>query len=183
VEKAERDAIMRQGVVLPETPRDRRERAALEEDLRSIRSRGRPLPLRLRNFRPRADSYLAGARGPLHYMLRLHDIERRLEDHEEALREAWRELADDCAADARDFRRRWLDAARAFRLHGRERPDRAPQPLVPIESQLPMDPCSGEFALVNGRDYRLEPLDESWIIERFPPELEAVLPALRTAAT
>jgi len=46
-----------------------------------------------------------------------------------------------------------------------------------------MDPCSGEFALVNGRDYRLEPLDESWIIERFPPELEAVLPALRTAAT
>ena len=53
----------------------------------------------------------------------------------------------------------------------------------PIESQLPMDPCSGEFALVNGRDYRLGPLDESWIIERFPPELEAVLPALRTAAT
>ena len=183
MEKAERDAIMRQGVVLPETPRDRREGAALEEDLRSSPSRGRPLPLRLRNFRPRADSYLAAARGPLHYMLRLHDIERRLEDHEEALREAWRELAADCAADARDFRRRWLAAARAFDFTDVNDLIERHNRWYPIESQLPMDPGTGDYALVNGRDYRLGPLDESWIIERFPPELEAVLPALRTAAT
>ena len=41
MEKAERDLILRQGVVLPETPRDRRERAALEEDLRAMEL---PLP-------------------------------------------------------------------------------------------------------------------------------------------
>ena len=48
MEKAERDAIMRQGVVLPETPRQRREKAALEEDLRSIPLTGKPLPVRAR---------------------------------------------------------------------------------------------------------------------------------------
>ena len=39
----------------------------------------------------------------------------------------------------------------------------------PAESRLPMDPRRGDFALVNGRDYRLEPLDARWVLERFPP--------------
>jgi hypothetical protein len=85
MEKAEREAIMRQGVVLPETPRDRRERAALEEDLLSIPLRGKPFPLRLRNFRQAADAYLAGARGPLAYMLRLRVVETRSRSMRNAL--------------------------------------------------------------------------------------------------
>ena len=75
MEKREREAIMRQGVTLPETPRERRELAGLDEDLRSLPERGRPTRLRLRNFRPAASSYLAAARGPLAYMVRLHVIE------------------------------------------------------------------------------------------------------------
>ena len=31
-----------------------------------------------------------------------------------------------------------------------------------------MDPRRGDFALVNGRDYRLRPLDAAWALERFP---------------
>ena len=42
----------------------------------------------------------------------------------------------------------------------------------PIESRLPMDPTTGDFVLVNGRDYRLAPLDERWVLERFPPRRE-----------
>src|SRR5512145_723265 len=117
MEQAEREAIMRQGVVLPETPRDRRERAGLEEDLRSNPTRGKPMELRLRNFRPRADSYLAAARGPLHYMLRLHDIERRAAEHEERLRERWRALAHECAGDGAAFARRWRSEARRTDFH------------------------------------------------------------------
>jgi hypothetical protein len=41
----------------------------------------------------------------------------------------------------------------------------------PAESRLPMDPRRGDFALVNGRDYRLEPLDTEWVLERFPADL------------
>ncbi|MGH3134584.1 MAG: hypothetical protein ACRDNY_12750 [Gaiellaceae bacterium] len=172
MEKRERDAIMRQGVVLPETPRDRRDQAGLEEDLRSIPFRGRPLRLRARNFRPREDAYLAAARGPLPYMLRLHEIEVRIADAEERLAEAWRVLAEGCQDDAARFARAWQSLARAwpfFELNDLiERHNR----WYPIESRLPMDPRTGDYALVNGRDYRLRALDEDWVLERFPAVLE-----------
>jgi hypothetical protein len=34
-----------------------------------------------------------------------------------------------------------------------------------------MDPRRGDYALVNGRDYRLAPLDADWVLERFPADL------------
>jgi hypothetical protein len=34
-----------------------------------------------------------------------------------------------------------------------------------------MDPRTGDHVLVNGRDYRLRPLDAAWVLERFPAEL------------
>ena len=172
MEKAERDAIMRQGVVLPETPRDRREHAGLEEDLRSLPLRGKPLPLRLRNFRPLAESYLAAGRGPLPYMLRLHEIELRTADHEERLAQAWRTLADECEGDALRFSRDWQATIQTwsfFEINDLiERHNR----WYPAESRLPMDPKTGDYALVNGGDYRLAPLDAAWALERFPPLLE-----------
>jgi hypothetical protein len=177
MEKAERDAILRQGVVLPETPRDRRERAALEEDLRANPSRGKPLGLRLRNFTPRADAYLAAARGPLHYMLRLRTIEQRKDALEEVLSERWRAVAAACSGDSASFAERWrAEAARVdldevnvlIERHNR---------WYPVESRLPMDPRTGDYALVNGRDYRLAALDAEWVLERFPASLEEALAA------
>ena len=113
MQNAERNAIMRQGVVLPETPRQRRERAALEEDLRSIALSGKPLPIRARHFRPSADAYLLATRGPLPYMLRLREIEQRTEAHEATLRAAWLALADECGEDDARFRLRWAASVRA----------------------------------------------------------------------
>lgn len=175
MEKAERDAIMRQGVVLPETPRQRRERAALEEDLRSITLTGKPLPIRLRNFRPTAEAYLMATRGPLPYMLRLREIEQRTEDHEAVLGEAWRALADECRGDAARFRRRWRAAARRLAFDEvNELIDRHNR-WYPVESRLPMDPRTGDYVLVSGRDYRLRPLDADWVLERYPPNLSLAL--------
>ena len=31
-----------------------------------------------------------------------------------------------------------------------------------------MDPARGDFALVNGKSYRLAPLDAAWALDRFP---------------
>ena len=76
---------MRQGVVLPETPRDRRNLEGLEADLRDSPLRGRELPLRLRNFRPDAGSYLASLGGPLPYMARLREIDALTIEHEQQL--------------------------------------------------------------------------------------------------
>jgi hypothetical protein len=173
VQKAELDAIMRQGIVLPETPRQRREKAALEEDIRSIPLAGKPLPIRARGFRPSAETYLLATRGPLPYMLRLREIERQTEDHTEGLRTAWCGLAEECDGDAALFRRRWPAAARRVVFDEvNELIDRHNR-WYPVESRLPMDPRRGDYALVNGRDYRLTPLDAEWVLARFPADLES----------
>ncbi len=166
--KEERQAILGQGVVLPETPRDRRQRAGLEEDLASSPLTGRPLSLRLRNFRPNADGYLIAVGGPLPYMLRLREIDVQTAAHVVELGSAWRALAREEPEAAR-FARRW----RA--IVGRRSFDEVNDLIdrhnwwYPAESRLPMDPKTGDYALVNGQDYRRARLDTAWALERFPP--------------
>ena len=169
MERAEREAILRQGVTRAETSRDRRELAGLEEDLRSASGRGRPVRLRMRNFRPAADSYLAAARGPLAYMARLHVIEVQVAEHEERLAEAWRSLAAECEGDTEAFAARWREAADAWSFDELNDLVERHNRWYPAESRLPMDPATGDFALVNGGPYLLGPLDADWILERFPP--------------
>ena len=151
---------MRQGIVLPETPRDRRDLAGLEADLRDSPLRGRQLQLRLRNFRPDAGSYLASLGGPLPYMARLREIDALTIQHEQRLAEAFAELGRDAEA--------WAAAARRWDFgEVNELIDRHNR-WYPAESRLPMDPRTGDYALVNGRSYRRRPLDASWVLERFP---------------
>lgn len=158
---------MRQGVVLPETPRSRRERAALDEDIRSM-STTRPARLRLRSFRPSADAYLAASRGPLPYMVRLHEIERRLEALERRCEEKWRSLAA-AEADSGSFAHGWASWVATLSFSDvNDLIDRHNR-WYPIEARLPMDPATGDFVLVNGRDYRLSHVDADWVLERFPP--------------
>ena len=171
---AERDAILRQGVVLPETPRQRRELAALAEDLETITLTGKPLPVRARAFRPTAEAYLVATRGPLPYMLRLREIEQGTAELERTLREAWRALAVECAEDPEQFSRAWTARAHAVGFDGLNDLIDRHNRWYPAESRLPMDPRRGDFALVNGTDYRLAPLDADWVLERFPPELSSV---------
>jgi hypothetical protein len=174
MEKAERDAILRQGVVLPETPRQRRELAALREDLETIPLTGKPLPLRPRAFRPTAEAYLVATRGPLPYMLRLREIERGTAELESTLHEAREMLVADCQGDSDRFRREWTTRAHAVRFDDLNDLIERHNLWYPVESRLPMDPRTGDYALVNGRDYRLEPLDARWVLERYPAELEGV---------
>ena len=151
---------MRQGVVLPETPRDRRNLSGLEQDVRDSPLRGRELWLRLRNFRPDADSYLAALGGPLPYMTRLRTIDALTREHERQLAEAYDAWGGDGEA-WRAFAQAW-DFAEVNELI--ERHNR----WYPAESQLPMDPRTGDSALVNGRSYRRPPLDAPWVLSRFP---------------
>jgi len=151
---------MRQGVVLPETPRDRRNLEGLEADLRDSPLRGGELPVRLRNFRPDASSYLASLGGPLPYMARLREIDALTIEHEHQLTAAYEALGRDPEA--------WAAAARGWDFgEVNELIDRHNR-WYPVESRLAMDPRTGDYALVNGRSYRRRPLDASWVLERFP---------------
>ena len=174
MEKAERDAILRQGIVLPETPRQRRELAALEEDLDTITLTGKPLPIRARHFRPSAEAYLVATRGPLPYMLRLREIEQRTADTEEALRESWEAVAREAEGNSDHFRDAWIAAAEGWSFDELNDLIDRHNRWYPVESRLPMDPRRGDYALVNGRDYHLAPLDARWVLERFPPDLSSL---------
>jgi hypothetical protein len=160
MERRERERIMRQGVVLPETPRDRKNLAGLEQDVRDSPLKGRALPLRLRNFLPDADSYLASLSGPRPYMARLREIAALTFEHEQALREAYAVLGGDSSA--------WAALVKGWDFGDvNELIDRHDR-WYPAESRLPMDPRTGDYALVNGRSYRRRPLDAAWVRERFP---------------
>jgi hypothetical protein len=161
VERREREAIMKQGVTRPETPRDRREREALEEDVRGNPLAGQPLRRRIRNFRPDADAQIAALGGPLAWMRRLRAIEAEIERHEQQLAEAY-ELSESAeewrrVAESWDF----SEVNELIERHNRH---------YPAESRLPMNPRTGDFVLVNGRPYTREPLDADWILARFPAE-------------
>jgi len=151
---------MRQGVVLPETPRDRRNLDALKADLRDSPLRGQELPLRLRNFRPDAGSYLASLGGPLPYMARLREIDAMTDEHEQRLAEAYQLIGHDpghWSALAREWD--FTEVNELIERHNR---------WYPVESRLRMDPRTGDYALVNGRSYRRRRLDATWVLERFP---------------
>jgi hypothetical protein len=168
VDRRERESIMRQGVTRPETPRDRRERAALEQDLQDSPVKGRPLRRRLRNFRPDASAQLTAIGGPLAWMRRLRKIEVALDEHEARLREARDELAAECDGDADRFAREWLALAERWDFHDVNDLIERHNRHYPTESRLPMNPRTGDFVLVNGRPYTREPIGAEWILERFP---------------
>jgi len=177
--RSQREAIMRQGVTLPDTPRERRQLSGLAADLEDNPVAGQPLPLRLRNFRPSAEGYLASLAGPLAYMVRLRRIDRLTEEHEVELGVAWRELAVECDGNAAQFARRWREAAETWSFEEVNGLIERHNCWYPVESRLRMDPSTGDYALVNGADYRRDPLDHHWVLGRFPPVLERVAAAMR----
>jgi hypothetical protein len=170
MDRRERESIMRQGVMRPETPRDRRERAALEEDLRDSPLAGQPLRRRLRNFRPDASAQLTAIGGPLAWMRRLRKIEVALEEHETRLREAREELLAETNGNAGRFAREWRELAGGWDFGAVNALIESDNRHYPAESRLPMNPRTGDFVLVNGRPYTREPIGPDWILDRFPAE-------------
>ena len=160
---------MRQGVRRAETPRDRAEREALEQDLVESPLAGTPLRRRLRNFRPDATAQVAAVGGPLAWMRRLRAIELAIDEHEARLREARDELLAQADGDQARFAAEWRALAKRWDFGDvNELIDRHNR-HYPAESRLPMNPRTGDFVLVNGRPYTRSPLDSRWILDRFPP--------------
>lgn len=171
MKRAEREMILTEDVTKPETPRDRRQREALVEDLVSSPLRGRRLRMRLRNFRPAADGYLVALGGPLPYMVRLRTIDELTVEHEIRLRDAWQALARSSAEQA-PFAESWREAVSRWSFGEVNDLIERHNRYYPAESRLPMDPKTRTYALVNGADYRRSELDADWALRRFPADLE-----------
>jgi hypothetical protein len=169
VERKEREAILRQGVAKPETPRDRAEREAIETDLIDSPVAGKPLRRRLRNFRTGTDAAFRALGGPLAWMRRLRAIELAIDDHEQRLRERWFELRAQ-HSDDEAFAKAWRQLAQSWRFRDVNDLIERHNRHFPAEARLPMNPRTGDFVHVNGRPYTRKPLDAEWILERFPPD-------------
>jgi len=161
---------MRQGVHRPETPRDRAERAGLEEDLLENPLAGEPVRRRLRNFHPDASAQLAALGGPLAWMRRLRAIEQEVAQHETELAEARGALRAEFAGDPERLAREWRRCAENWDFHEVNELIERHNRHYPAESRLPMNPRTGDFVLINGRHYRRRPLDAAWVLSRFPPD-------------
>lgn len=172
VDKRELKEIMNEGATRPETPRDRDERRVLEADLGTSPLKGEPLRRRYRNFRPDADSAIRALGGPTIWMRRLRAIEEELERHEQQLTEAWLALADE-HDDADAFARAWLETAERWSFAELNHLIERHNANFPAEARLPMDPRTRDFVKINGRSYQREPLDATWIIDRWPADLVA----------
>jgi len=171
VREWERRKLLGQWGVRNENARERREREILERDLAGSPFAGRRVRPRALPFGRSGDRYVASLGGPLPYMVRLREIEAETLAHERALEQAWRDLSAVCGGDDRRFERRWRALAGRWNFTAvNELIDRHNR-FYPVESQLPMDPLTRDFALVNGEPYRRPPLDAAWILERFPPQL------------
>jgi hypothetical protein len=168
----EAKAIMSQGAIRPETARDREERRVLEADLAVSPLTGKPLEQRLRNFRPGADSAIRALGGPTLWMRRLRTIENEMERHEGELGELWLALAEEATA-ADEFARQWLETARGWSFAQVNELIHRHNRNFPAEARLPMDPRTRDFVKINGRSYERKPLDEQWILERWPADLRA----------
>ncbi len=162
----EREALLREDAPRVQTSRERRQLEGLAEDLSSSPLRGKPLPLRLRNFRPAAEGYLASLGGPRPYMLRLREIETMTAAHEHALALERERMAAEVPHER--FPAAWRATAERWSFDEVNELIARHNRWYPTESRLPMDPRRGDFALVNGRDYRLRPLDADWVLGRFP---------------
>jgi len=152
---------MRQGVSRPETPRERREREALAEDLQGNPLTGEPLRQRIRNFRPDADAQITALGGPLAWMRRLRAIELAIDEHIERLTEAY---------DARESPEQWRRLAETWDFSEVNDLIARHNRFYPAESRLPMNPRTGDFVRVNGKPYTREPLDAAWILTLFPAD-------------
>ena len=142
------------------TPDFAEERAQLDADRELNGFVGKPIRRRLRNFRAEPDTYLASLGGPLPYMRRLRQIEHETAEQVERLQAAYAAYRDDPAGWRRVVER-WDfgEVNELIEKHNR---------WYPIEARLPMDPRSRDFVKVGGRSYRREPLDASWVLQRFP---------------
>lgn len=128
---------------------------------------GKPLSERALRYERTVESYLKGQVLP-RYIARAREIEKGVQDHEERLAEAYAQLREACAGDAARFAREWRATAERWDFAALNLLVRQHNEYYPIERNLPVDPRTGEYVKVSGRDFRRHELTPTWVLERFP---------------
>jgi hypothetical protein len=168
-----RKEILGQWGVREENARERAERETLERELEGRPYQGKRVAPRPQFFHRSPESYVASRGGPLPYMVRLREIAAQTDAHEARLAALWRDLAHAHRRDPAAFARGWIRIAERWDFGAVNELIDKHNRFYPAESRLPMDVRRRDFALVNGEEYAIGPLDAAWILARFPASLDA----------
>ena len=75
------------------------------------------------------------------------------------------------AGDPEGFRTAWLRIAERWNFRELNEVIAQHNEWYPVERRLPLNPRTGDYLTVGGRDFRRNPLDAAWILAQFPAEL------------
>jgi hypothetical protein len=167
--------IMGQGATRPETPRERREREALEADLESSPCAERRSGSASATSDPTPSRRSGRSAGRRPGCAGCAAIEDGVDQHDRQLSEAWRTLAEELE-DPAEFAAAWRELAGNWSFAEVNELIERHNRNFPAEARLAMDPRTRDFVRLNGRPYAREPLDAHWILVRFPPDRGASLP-------
>ena len=147
-----------------ETPVER----LLDKDRDGNVAYGKPLSSRARRSQRSLEGYLKAGNRP-RWMERLGEIEAGIATQRHRLERAYRALRRECGDDPDAFAHRWRETAQQWRFDALNELIHQHNEWFPIERQLPVDPRTRDYVLINGHSYRKEMLDARWVLARFPP--------------
>jgi hypothetical protein len=128
---------------------------------------GRPLSSLARNTQRTVEAYLKAGVRP-RWMERIAEIDHAIAAHKRLYARRHRALREECGSDRAMFAERWRAIASAARFDELNELIVQHNDWYPIERDLPMDPRTRDYVLINGRSYRRPLLGPDWILERFP---------------
>ena len=106
---------------------------------------------------------------------RLRRIDTLVDEALAQLETAWRQLARAWRGKPAAFAAEWRDYASRVDFTRVDELIRRHNLYFPAEANLAMDVHTGDFIGLGGGDYRRQPLDAAWVLERFPANLESAL--------
>jgi hypothetical protein len=137
----------------------------------------RPQRRRTRVAPQTIESYLRANSAP-RYMRRLRDIEAAYRTERRRLEGAYEELLGSLGHEPALFSRRWRELAGSWRFNRLNELIGEHNAWYPMEANLPMDPCTGDYRPIRGASYRRLELDSAWVLEHFPSEPGSPCPGL-----
>ena len=146
---------------------ERPAREPLEEPRFDTAGRGKPLSRRARQRQRTLESALVASFMP-RYMERLREIEDELTMLRFRLKAERDRLARECEGDRAAFARCWRETVEAWRFDDLNELIAFHNEWYPVEADLPLDPRTGDYVRVGGRDFRRPIVDAAWVLERFP---------------
>jgi hypothetical protein len=141
-------------------------------DLDEQSGKGKPLSSRAAQSQRSIEAYLKAGVRP-RWMERVGDIDAGIARERRQLARAYRALRGEYAGDPELFAERWRACARGWDFDELNVLIEQHNDWYPIERDLPLNPRTGDYVRVGGRSYRRPLLGEQWVLEQFPPSVQA----------